>query len=236
MIVRGVDVSRHQPPERCDWTRAHEAGVRFCYVKGSEGAGGVGAYVDPAAPEHFSRIRRSRVVPGMYHFARPDNRFRANPNDPIANGHAEADHAIATAIDLGVAWSGLPVAIDHEKATPRELGITHAQRDAFLLAMIDRVTEALGRVPVLYTGANFVSQQHSPEIGARLRERGVTLWLVNYTEAADPERMIPGLPWSIWQHSGGGSFAYAPPIPGLPSPIDQNIYRGGPAEFAALCR
>ena len=42
MIIRGVDVSRHQPPSACGWARGVDAGVRFAWVKGSEGAGGAG--------------------------------------------------------------------------------------------------------------------------------------------------------------------------------------------------
>lgn len=235
MTIRGVDVSRHQPPDRCNWQVAHAIGrISFAYVKGSEGAGGAGAYVDPAAADHFARIRQTPISVGMYHFARPDNRFKLS-SDGAANGRAEAEHAVETAKTLGVAWSGsLPVAIDHEKYTPRELGITNAQRDEFLLSMVDTITDELGRVPIIYAGANLIAFQHSAGLPEALRERGVLLWLVNYTDKPDPEREVPGLPWSIWQHSGGGDFAFAPPVPGLPSPVDQNIYRGSAPEFMAL--
>ena len=232
--IRGVDVSRHQRPDRCNWTVAHAAGISFCYVKGSEGAGGVDAYVDPSAAEHVASIRRTPIAVGMYHFARPDNRFKTCA-DGAANGRAEAEHAIDTAKSLGLAWCGaLPVAIDHEKYTDAALNITDAQRDAFLLAMIDTIDAALGRVPILYAGANIIKFQHTPGLPEQLRQRGVLLWLVNYTRNPDPEREVPGLPWSIWQHSGGGDFAYAAPVPGLPTPIDQNVYRGTAGAFAAL--
>jgi GH25 family lysozyme M1 (1,4-beta-N-acetylmuramidase) len=233
MIVRGVDVSHHQAPGKCDWSTAYLAGTRFAYVKGSEGAGGPDAYVDPAAREHVERIRRTPILIGMFHFARPDNRFRSS-DDGYANGVAEAEHAAATAIDLGVAWSDLPVAIDHEKYTPAELGITKAQRDAFLLGMVDTFERELGRTPMVYTGDAFMAYQHSAEMPGILRARGVPLWLVDYTRADDPPGPIPGWPWVIWQHSGGGKYAFADPIPGLPDPVDQNVYRGSLAELTAL--
>ena len=233
--IRGVDVSRHQRPDRCNWNVAYAVGaITFVYVKGSEGAGGAGAYVDPSAAEHVASIRRTPISVGMYHFARPDNRFKLS-SDGAANGRAEAEHAIETAKSLGLAWRGsLPVAIDHEKYTDKALGITDAQRDAFLLAMVDTIAEDLGRMPILYTGANMIAFQHTSGLPEQLRKRGVLLWLVNYTRKPDPEREVPGLPWSIWQHSGGGEFEMAAPVPGLPKPIDQNVYRGTDAEFAAL--
>lgn len=232
-IIQGVDVSRNQRPSSCDWSRAYEAGVRFCYVKGSEGAGGPGAYVDDKAAEHIAAIRKTPISVGMYHFARPDNRFRES-RDPVVNGKREAEHLISTAIALGVAWTGLPVAIDCEKYTPADLRITDAQRDAMLVTMIDEIEAVLKRLPVVYTGPNFWGDQHTRELASTLHARGVPLWLVKYGRGADPSETILGWPWSIWQHSGGGDFAYAPAIPGLPSPIDQNRYRGTAEEFRGL--
>ncbi len=235
MTVFGVDVAHHQDPKRCDWPTAFEAGCRFVYVKGSEGMGGEGAYVDPAAAEHVARIRQTPLFVGMYHFARPDNRFKSSP-DGRANGIAEGAHAVSTAISLGLAWGGssLPIAIDLEKYTTDDVDITDAQRDDFLRGMIDEIQMATGRLPLLYVGATFFGYQHSAELAHELRARGVVLWQVDYTNAADPTESIEGWPWSIWQHSGGGSCCTAQPFPGLPHPVDQNVYRGSFAELRGL--
>lgn len=235
VIITGVDVSQHQRPASCNWARAYADGLRFAWVKGSEGAGGeAGAYVDPAASEHLARLRRTPMLAGMYHFARPDNRFKVSPNG-LTNGIAEGTHAASTAIDLGVAFAGsLPIAIDLEKYTPPELGITDAQRDAFVLGMVSAIEQITGRLPIVYTGSVFWGFQHSQALAVELRRRGVLLWLVQYSREADPPKPIAGWPWSVWQHSGGGEFAFAPPIAGLPSPVDQNVYRGSEAELRSL--
>jgi GH25 family lysozyme M1 (1,4-beta-N-acetylmuramidase) len=234
MTIHGVDVSHHQPPDRCDWPTAFEAGLRFVYVKGSEGAGGADAYVDPSAAAHVAAIRRTPLLVGMYHFARPDNRFKSS-SDGYANGVAEGEHAAATAIALGLAWRGsLPVAIDLEKYTPDELKITDAQRDAFVRGMVDTLETRLGRLPVIYTGCTFWGYQHSAELAHELRDRGVLLWLVSYTAKPDPAESISGWPWWGWQHSGGGDSFTAIAWPGLPHPVDQNIYRGTEAELRGL--
>jgi len=232
MVIRGVDVSRHQAPAACDWPRAYDAGVRFAWVKGSEGQGGADAYVDPAAAQHLEQLGRTPIVRGMYHFARPDRRFAASPNGR-ANGTAEGEHAAATAVSLGVAGPGhLPVAIDLEKYTS---GATTEQRDDFVRGLIDTLERELGRLPLMYTGQDFWAGQQSAALALELRERGVLLWQVDYRRGGvEPGEAIRGWPWSFWQWSGGGSVAYAPPIPGLPIPVDQNVYRGTLAELRGL--
>ncbi len=230
MIIRGVDVSRAQPPPTCDWARAFDAGIRFAWVKGSEGAGGAaGAFVDPAAAQHLGLLGRTPILRGMYHVARPDNR---DPSGPWReDGRAEGEHAAATAIALGVAGPGhLPVVIDLEKYTT----ISAEQDGDFVRGLVDTIERELGRLPIVYAGPNYWTSQHTDSFAGELRERGVLLWQVTYTPADDPTRSIPGWPWSFWQHSGGGAVAYAPPIPGLPHPVDQNIYRGTMAELRGL--
>lgn len=233
-MIEGVDVSHHQPPDRCDWKAAAKAGLRFAWVKGSEGKNGPDAYVDPAAQEHAVAIRRTSIIPGMYHFARPDNRFRET-NDGYTSGAYEGEHAAATAIDLGLAHLCLPVAIDLEKYTDKGTAVTE-QRDDFVRGLVHMLMSELGRPPVIYAGAKFWDYQHSAGLAVELRELGFPLWLVSYSLAADPPRSIPGWPWSFWQWSGGGELAFADPWPGLPAPIDRNRYRGTNAEFSALVK
>ncbi len=235
MPVCGVDVSHHQDPARCDWRTAYDAGLRFVYVKGSEGdAFGDAPYVDPAAGEHIRRIRETPLLVGMYHFARPDTRF-ASCADGRINGENEGNFAADTAIALGLAWPGsLPVAIDLEKYTPEELFITDAQRDDFVRGMVDTLEQRLGRLPIIYVGSTFWGYQHTTALAQELHARGVPLWLVNYTPNPDPAAEIKGWHHGIWQWSGGGEFCHCEPWPGLPHPVDQNTYRGSFAELRGL--
>ena len=50
--IAGVDVSSHQRPSACDWSRARAAGLDFAYVKLTEGTD----YLDPAAEQHLERL------------------------------------------------------------------------------------------------------------------------------------------------------------------------------------
>lgn len=235
MIVRGVDVSSGQPPGKCNWPVAYGSGIRFAFVKGSEGMEDERPFVSPAARDHIANIRRTPILIGMTHEARPDNRFKER-GDGYENGLLEAKFAAKTAIDLGLAWSGsLPVVVALEKYVPTSLETTVEQRDAFARGLVLGVQTALGRWPIVYTGEDYWRRQHSPALALELRERGCLLWQVDYKESApDPGEAIAGWPWSWWQHSGGGKFAFASPVPGLPSPIDQNIYRGSLTELRGL--
>ena len=233
MTVEGVDVSRHQRPESCAWA---QAAAGFAFVKISEGRQDKSPYEDPAAASHLKRLRQSPTLHGGYHFARPDRRF-AEDGDGYHNGALEAQWAADVAIRLGVGLcpGTLPLALDLERYTERGK-VTTEQRDDFVRGFVDVVEDELGRPPIIYTGAGFWGWQHSPELAVELHERGVLLWLVNYTRRPAPTKTIAGWPQSIWQWSGGGDYAHAGPWPGLPHPIDRNVFYGSFEQLRALAR
>ena len=133
-IVQGVDVSNHQPPDRCNWTEALETGVSFAWVKVTEGRD----FTDPASAQHLQRIQvmAPDMLRGGYHFARPDNRFKESDNGRH-NGQTEAAWAAAMALRQGALGRGcLPFALDLEKYTEQGK-VTTAQRDDFARGIID---------------------------------------------------------------------------------------------------
>ncbi len=65
-MSEGIDVSRHQPA--IDWPAAKAGGIEFAYIKVTEGVG----YVDPKVDAHLGGARAAGIIPGLYHFARPD--------------------------------------------------------------------------------------------------------------------------------------------------------------------
>lgn len=230
-MLDGVDVSRHKPPDRCDWDLAYrEAGIRYCYAKSSEGAD----FVDPSASDHLARLARSPVIAGVFHFAQPANR-RAEDSDLYAGGEVEGRHAFAVARDMGALAGHLPIALDLEWGGYKfKQPTTVEDRDSFVRGFVDTVERLAGRPPVVYVGARFWRAKHSPGLALELAERGCLLWLIGYTRAAKPKREIDGWPWAIWQWSGGGPVELAEPTPGLPRPIDRNRARMTLGELHAL--
>ena len=225
--ITGVDVSRHQRPDACDWARAKEAGLDFAVVKLSEGQD----YRDPAADEHLRRLRAAGVRTGAYHFARPDNRFRET-SDGRAAGEREATWMLES-LHACRAPISLPPAIDLERYTERGR-VTSEQRGDFVRAMVGEILRYWGRAPTIYTGDEYWRFQMPAELAGELRAMGCALWLVSYTAREEPgeTETIRGWPWALWQWSGGGKYSIAPQIDGLPHPIDVNRYRGSVAELS----
>src|SRR5687767_14111397 len=62
MTVQGVDVSKYQGD--IDWDRVRAAGMRFAYLKVSEG----GDVVDPRFYENWENAARAGLPRGAYHF------------------------------------------------------------------------------------------------------------------------------------------------------------------------
>lgn len=228
--VAGVDVSSHQRPSKCDWDRAKEAGVDFAFVRLTIGAD----VEDKAADEHMERLDCTTLPFGVYHFCHPDFRFDVHGmTDGREAGRVEAEHLLEVYHREHLHQHYNPIAIDYEK---RAKNATDEMRADYLRSMVEIITADLGRPPIIYTGDDVWRSQMPRGFAEELRGLGCALWLATYTYAAEPvtSEVIPGWPWSIWQHSGGGKAAFADPIPGMPNPVDQNRYRGSKAELRGI--
>lgn len=225
--VTGVDVSRAQRPSACDWHRAHAAGVSFAFVKLTEGKD----YLDSSAREHVYNIRDAGILAGVYHVGRPDNRFR-DTRDGTKAGKLEAEWLLEQ-LDAVPRDFRRPV-LDLEKYTARD--VSAEQRGDYVRALVGAVKRDLNVAPIIYTGDDYWRYQMPASLAAELRAEGCLLWLVDYTDEAEPRsrEVIAGWPWSFWQCSGGKQFAFAAPIDGLPCPIDVNRYRGSLDELRGL--
>lgn len=73
-----------------------------------------------------------------------------------------------------------------------------------------------------------------PGLADELRAMGCPLWLAKYSKEPEPPKTVKRYPWSLWQWSGGGKWAYAPQVDGLPKVVDANRYRGTLDEFQGL--
>lgn len=182
----GVDISHHQSG-RMNLTAARAAGLRWMYVKATEGA----TFKDRT---HRARVRQARAAGlpvGAYHFARPEGR------DAVA----EARFFLAN-IELR-AGDMVPM-LDLEDTGD----LTLHQLTAWTGDWVRTVTRELRRKgldgkPVIYTPFNL-------EKGF-----GCLLWVARYSDDFRPP-VIP-TPWrraAIWQHSNG-RFGPVKNVPGI---------------------
>ncbi len=195
--VRGIDVSHHQGP--IDWDRVAEAGIRFAYIKATEG----GDLVDRRFVENWRGAHRAGLARGAYHFftlCRPGTEQAANFMATVPR----TDDAMPPAVDLEFTGN----------CTDRTRWL-----DAFaeLSQFLERVESYYGRKAVLYVRPDFYA--------AYLKGQTINnpLWLQGFIlKPSYGERA-----WSFWQYHAFGR------IEGIAGPVDRNVFRGDPEEFAA---
>lgn len=212
--VDGIDISHHQGT--VDFDAVEASGQRFVVVKATEGA----TYQDPQFETYWADLctRQDKMVRGAYHFARPDNQAGKS------GGQREADNFCKALEGVGGYTTGcFCLALDFEKYSPSSV----VENEPFIRGFVDRVTERLGREVTIYTGANIWKY----ELANSLEFADLPLWLASYTASPDFQqpplmpKSVGGWPVKIWQWSGGGDFAYAPPIPGV-GVVDRNAWLG----------
>jgi lysozyme len=135
--VRGIDVSRHQG--RIDWKAVSTGGIRFVYLKATEG----GDLQDAAFKENVRAVHDAGMACGAYHF------FSLK-----TPGIVQAQNFIQT-VPSGLVT--LPPVVDlefwgnsSERPPPESFQVE-------LRAYLDAVSKAYGREPVIYTSADFSS-------------------------------------------------------------------------------
>ena len=171
----GVDTSHHQPG-KLDLRKAQLAGLRFWYVKTTDGE----TTVDDTYKKRIREARKAGVPVGSYHFARPDG----------GDAQKEAEHFLASSeILLGDMVPMLDleghVVLQREQLT-RWVGVWVATVQRALAA------RGLSATPIIYTHMDLDENF------------GCKLWVARYSNDFRAPR-IPE-PWrraAIWQHSDG---------------------------------
>lgn len=173
----GIDVSHHQG--RIDWRAVAKDGVKFAFIKASEG----GDFVDPRFAENWSGAGKAKIYRGAYHFftqCRPgkvqaENFIRTVPNDK----------------SLGFA------AIDAEHMGPCRRGGQVKNVAKQLQIFLDRVHRHYGLRPFIYTTREF----HDRYLKGKFS--GEIFWI---RSLVIPPR-FRDKQWLIWQYHNRGRRA-----------------------------
>lgn len=177
--IPGIDVSHWQGD--IDWPRVAEAGIKFAFVKATEGKTGV----DRRFAVNWPAALDAGLLRGAYLFYRPTI-------DPVAQAaHFASEVGPLGAMDLA------PV-IDVEMRGPAD---SLANRIARLRACVEELRGLTGRDPIIYTGRPFWQQEY----GGSLEFAGLPLWLAHYTHRPEPNG-IQGWPWTFWQWTQAGKM------------------------------
>jgi lysozyme len=225
-VVEGLDVASFQGA--INWNMVHASGREFAIARIGDGT-----YSDPNFVTNWNGIQAAGMIRGAYLFWRP------------TVGAATQATAIADAV--GTLGPGdLPVTIDVECMCPFMSSgacgsatagcVSPATAAAGLTDLIDRVTTATGRPPMIYTGTWFwdgASYLHGASSHGEL-----PLWVSGYTSGCVS---VPSgwTDWHFWQYSDGScSGCVTTPVPGISagggSDVDRDRWNGDLASLQAF--
>lgn len=205
-VKGGPDVAQYQGS--VDWTKVAAAGYDFAFVKATEGVNFVDPWFNAA---RIKAIRDVDLVPGYYHFARPQ---------PNRTGTQEANFALGTIKGAGgLAPGDLPLVLDIETAKDR----TPSQIRQFCDDFCARTKEVTGKGCIVYTGFfwNDIVKLTHPVNGA-------VLWNAHYTTAASPRPITGFSGWRFWQYTDQGI------VPGINVKCDLSRFNGNRGQLADL--
>ena len=234
--ILGTDISRFQG--EVDFAKMYAAGARYVFIKSSDGAPNANAraiaYSDPRIPA----AKAAGLMVGQYHFAQLPNTDDMNVILQAAN--AQADLVISRWNAHGGYSPGtLPLVLDFEQAgVPKN--VTDPEAIAFVKTFMDKVTNATGRVPLLYSNPTFLKNHLYGDTSLA----NYPLWISNYFDVSNPgispkvgcintvwTREGCTLPWTFWQYSQTGPGRDF----GVSSRhIDLNVFSGTAEELLAL--
>ncbi len=204
--VQGIDVSRWQGD--IDWADVRGAGIRFAYLKTTEG----GDHVDPSFARNWDGAAAAGVPRGAYHFmywCRPVHQqalfFMLNvPADP---------GALPPVLD--VEWN------NHSETCDRKVSASEAR--GMIEVMLAAMQAHTGKTPVIYTDINFHKDVLS---GGQFS--GYPFWLRSV--AAEPRTVYDNRPWRFWQFTATGR------VDGIRGDVDRNAFNGTVADWEAWLR
>jgi GH25 family lysozyme M1 (1,4-beta-N-acetylmuramidase) len=207
--VAGIDVSSndHSGGRTIDWAGQANAGVRFAYVKATEGS----TYVNPYFDSDYHTAKNQGLYVGAYHFARPDNGNPVGQADFLINNAQWTVDGVTLVPFLDIEWPYASLGL------PDCWGLSPAQMSAWIGAFVNEVQVRIGRPPMIYTNSNW----WNPCTAKDASFANLPLDIAGYTTSPPP---LPA-GWNrftIWQYADG------------PWPGDKDVFNGSLAELAAF--
>ncbi len=205
MPVQGIDVSQWQGD--IDWRMVRAAGVRFAYIKATEG----GDHLDAKFNDNWTGAKRAGMPRGAYHFVHWCRPAHEQALWFMLNVPPDVD-ALPPVLDLE--WNA------HLKTCPKRVQPDRAlEMVRVLLAAMQAYT---GKRPIIYTDAVFYAEVLRGSLGKQ------HFWLRSV--AAEPHTLYRDRPWLFWQFTTTGRVA------GIGGNVDRDVFNGPPADWDLFLR
>ena len=200
--VEGIDV--YDGDGAVDWNAARSAGIRFGFVKATQGTGNT----QKRFATHWTDMKAAGVLRGAYHFF-----------DPTQDGAVQAAHFLSV---LGGDTGELPAVIDLEcpngqanclggAGSGKAPGSVITKR---LHQWLSAVEAATGKKPILYTYPSYFTDAGVDKTGLE----AYPLWIASLASCAATPK-----PWSaptFWQYTFTGHVA------GVTTDVDRDRFLG----------
>ncbi|MHB1419830.1 MAG: glycoside hydrolase family 25 protein [Bacillota bacterium] len=210
--IKGIDVSHWQGD--IDWHGIKSDGIRFAYLKATEGK----TTIDSKFVSNAAGARSVGIPTGAYHFARPDL------NITLENAKEEAQSFI-NAMQKGFGagnFGDISPSLDLEVPARKDQGTISTDH---LLAWADAYKnyfkKQTGKTLMLYTGEYFIKMHgnfHFPAPGNPLAD--MPLWIALYPKSSNnqtsPANVGSWSKWTIWQYTNLGK------VKGITGNVDLN--------------
>lgn len=202
--IHGIDVSKYQGD--VDWNAVAGSGVKFAYIKATEG----GDHVDAQFQANWAAAKSVGIPRGAYHFVywcRP-------PLEEIRN--------FETAVPVEA--DALPPVLDVEptpesKTCRKRLEPTQTIAD--MRVMLAEMERYFGKKPIIYTSVDFYGAILS---GGALNDYPMWVRSTKY----HPTVRYGSQPWLLWQYQADGH------IPGIAGKVDRNAFYGDDKQWQAF--
>jgi lysozyme len=202
--IHGIDVSKYQGD--IDWTAVAGSGVRFAYIKATEG----GDHKDEKFDQNWAAAKAAGIARGAYHFV-----YWCRPPIEEVSWFEQ---------NVPVEDDALPPVLDVE-ATPEsrtcKRHLDQASAIADMKVMLEEMERHYGRRPVIYTSVDFYEA-----ILADGAFSDYPIWVRSTKH--HPTVRYGARKWHFWQYQ---SDAY---IPGINVKVDRNAFYGGNDQWQAF--
>lgn len=173
--IEGIDVSHWEGD--IDFQEVKRAGIRFVYMKASEGV----SYIDPDFERNYREARKARLKIGFYHYVTAGSEEEAR---------AQARH-FADVI-WGKVYHGCPV-MDFESFD----SLTKDQINDISTAFLQELREVTGKRVAIYSDANNATNTFDARLAV------YPLWIADYG-VARPDMRNHWKRWAGWQYTDAG--------------------------------
>jgi GH25 family lysozyme M1 (1,4-beta-N-acetylmuramidase) len=210
--VLGIDVSSHDHSQHAiDWPGVASSGMKFAYVKASEGQ----FYTNPYFHADNQAAKAAGLLTGAYAFGRPDL------GDPVGEANYFMDRSewqndaqtLVPFLDMEWPYPALHLGTCY--------GLTPSQIVGWVRAFVEQVRARTGRAMMIYTNTNWWNPctANDTSFGA------YPLDIAGYTSAPPP---LPAgwNQFTLWQYAGGNNS--------VPGNYDADAFNGDYTELTRL--